>query len=209
MPATWISFERHYSDRFDRRGRAKTAWTLEPEVLTMKRRFFTRLSILTLGLGFGIASGALEPEIKLTPIKFDSFLKTIKDKNQDKYTLVDVWATWCGPCKENFPHLVEMHKKYSSKGLVAVSLSLDDPTKPKALAEALAFLKEKKAEFPNFVLDEEQADAFDKLNVNAIPAVLLFGPDGKEIKRFTLDDPNHQFTYDDVEKEIAKLLEKK
>ncbi len=176
----------------------------------MKRRFFTRLSVLSLALGFGaFSSGDLDPEIKLTPIKFDDFLKTIKDKNKDKYTVVDIWATWCGPCKENFPHLVEMHKKYAGKGLAAVSLSLDDPTKPKALAEALAFLKEKKAEFANFVLDEEQADAFDKLNVNAIPAVLLFGPDGKELKRFTLDDPNHQFTYEDVEKEISKLLEKK
>ena len=49
----------------------------------------------------------------------------------------------------------------------------------------------------------------EKLNISAIPAVFIFGPDGKELKRFTLDDPNHLFTYDEVEKTVVALLEGK
>ena len=50
---------------------------------------------------------------------------------------------------------------------------------------------------------------FEKLNVSAIPAVFLFGPDGKEVKRFTLDDTENQFTYEEVEKVVAALLDGK
>lgn len=148
-------------------------------------------------------------EIKLTPIAYDDLLKTIASKNKGKYTVVDAWATWCSACKENFPHLVEMHAKYGDQGVATISLSLDDSTNKKALAEALKFLKEKKAEFPNYVLTENQDDAFEKLNVNGLPAVFVYGPDGKEIARFTYDDPNHQFEYPDVEKLIVEKLKKK
>jgi thiol-disulfide isomerase/thioredoxin len=146
--------------------------------------------------------------ITLQPVKFDEFLKRVANKDA-KYTLVDVWATWCGPCKENFPHVVEMHKKYAGKGLAVTSLSFDDPADAKALAEARRFLAEKKAVMTNLLLDEEFGLGNEKLNINAIPAVFIYGPDGKEVKRFTWDDPNHQFTYDDVEKTVVALLEGK
>ena len=126
-----------------------------------------------------------------------------------KFTIVDAWSTTCGPCKENFPHVVEMHRKYASKGLAVISLSLDDPSDKAAVDEAEKFLKAKKAAFTNVLLDENFGDGFEKLNVNAIPAVFVFGPDGKEVKRFTMDDPNNQFTYEEVEKAVVALLDGK
>jgi len=145
--------------------------------------------------------------IKLEPLKWSQFKERLASRKPAKFTLVDVWATTCGPCKENFPHLVEMHQKYAGKGLAVISLTLDDPTDAKAVAEAEKFLREKKAVFTNVLLDENYGDGFDKLDINTIPAVFLFGPDGKEMKRFTMDDPNHQFTDEHVEKEVAALLE--
>ena len=176
-------------------------------VATNRRNVF-RLLALT-ALTSLVASGWATPdteEVTLTPIKYDAYLAKIAANKTAKLTVVDAWATWCGPCKENFPHLVELHKKYAGKGLAVMSLSLDDPEKPKKIAEAKAFLTEKKAVFPNWVLNETMDDAFEKLNIQAIPAVFLFGPDGKEIKRFTLDDPNKQFTYEEVEKTIVDAL---
>ena len=130
--------------------------------------------------------------------------------SKPKYTIVDAWATWCGPCKENFPHVVEMHQKYADKGLAVVSLSFDDPDEDQAAVDdAKAFLREKKATFTNYLLDEESGVGFEKFDINSIPAVFLYGPDGKEVKRFTRDDPNNQFTYDQVEKTVAALLDGK
>jgi thiol-disulfide isomerase/thioredoxin len=146
--------------------------------------------------------------VKLEKVKFDEFARRMANKNA-KYTLVDVWATWCAPCKENFPHVVEMHKKYSGKGLAVASLSFDDPTEAKQVHAAQEFLAEKKAVMANYLLDEEQGVGNEKLNVNSIPAVFIYGPDGKEVKRFTWDDPDNQFTYEEVEETVAALLDGK
>ena len=149
--------------------------------------------------------------IALQKMTYADFLARVAKNPKAKYTIVDAWASWCGPCKENFPHLVEMHHKYADKGLAVASLSLDDPKKPKDVAAAEKFLNEKQANFTNVLLDED-ADAgvgFEKLNINSIPAVFVFDPSGKEVKRFTGDDPNHQYTYDEVEKYVVALLEGK
>ena len=71
-----------------------------------------------------------EGDVKLEKVNFDEFLARIAADKTAKYTMVDAWATWCGPCKENFPHVVEMHQKYGGKGLAVVSLSFDDPAVP-------------------------------------------------------------------------------
>jgi thiol-disulfide isomerase/thioredoxin len=147
-------------------------------------------------------------EVKLERLNWSQLQKRLANPGV-KYTIVDAWSTTCGPCKENFPHVVEMQKKYAPKGLAVISLSLDDPANKAAVAEAERFLKEQKATFTNVLLDENFPDGFDKLNINAIPAVFIFGPDGKEVKRFTMDDPKNQFTYDEVEKAVANLLDTK
>ncbi len=149
------------------------------------------------------------PAVKLEPVKFDAFLARMAQNKDSKYTIVDVWASWCIPCKENFPHLLELDKKYASKGLKVASLSFDDPAEPKQVSDAKKFLTEKNATITNYLLDEESGVGNEKLNISAIPAVFIYGPDGKEVKRFTLDDPNHQFTYSDVEKAVVALLDGK
>jgi thiol-disulfide isomerase/thioredoxin len=149
-------------------------------------------------------------DVALLPIKYDELMKRLGAEKDVKLTMVDTWATWCGPCKENFPHVVQMNEKYGKSGLKVVSLSFDNATDDKARAEALKFLKEKNAVFRNYLLDEDSIEAdFEKFNILSIPAVFLYGPDGKEMKRFTGDDPNHQFTYDQVEKTVAAILEGK
>jgi thiol-disulfide isomerase/thioredoxin len=148
-------------------------------------------------------------EVKLERLNWKQFQERIASNKQVKFTMVDAWSTTCGPCMENFPHLVEMHRKFSKKGLAVISLSLDDPTDKAAVATAETFLKDKKAAFTNVLLNESFGEGFEKLNISVIPAVFIYGPDGKEVKRFTMDDPNKQFTYDEVEKAIVSLLDGK
>ena len=147
-------------------------------------------------------------KVKLERLNWSQLQKRLAN-SEVKYTMVDAWSTTCGPCKENFPHVIAMQKKFAAKGLAVISLSLDDPTDKAAVAEAERFLKEKNATCTNVLLDESFGEGFDKLNINGIPAVFIFGPDGKEVKRFTMDDPNNQFTYDQVEKAVVVLLDAK
>ena len=172
------------------------------------------LAVIVAGFGVVVAGddAAQAPpsaEVKLEKVKYDEFRSKVVANKKAKFTIVDAWATWCGPCKENFPHLVDLHRRFGGKGLAVVSLSFDDPTKAKQVAEAEKFLRDKKAEFRNILLDEEEGVGFEKLLINSIPAVFIFDPDGKEVKRFTLDDPDNQFTYAEVEKAVEALLDGK
>ena len=148
-------------------------------------------------------------EVKLVPVKWNGYLEKVASRKDAKLVVVDAWATWCGPCMKNFPHLVEMHAKYADKGMAAISLSLDDADKPQKVAAATAFLKEQKAVFTNLILEDKIDDSFEKLNIGAIPAVFLYTPDGKELKRFTLDDVDNLFTYEQVEEFVKGYLEGK
>jgi thiol-disulfide isomerase/thioredoxin len=148
-------------------------------------------------------------KVKLERLNWSQFQKRLRENQKIKYTLVDAWSTTCGPCKENFSHVLEMDKKFASKGLQVVSLSLDDPEDDAAVKEAKKFLESKKSNVINILLDEGSGGGFEKLHINAIPAVFVYGPDGKEVKRFTMDDPDNQFTYDEVEKAVSSLLDAK
>ena len=160
-----------------------------------------------LGAGRPVTSTKPSTEsITLVPANWAEYLKHVVPAEGKKYTLVDAWATWCAPCKENFPHVVEMHEKYGSKGLQVISLSMDDLSDGKAVKEATEFLISKKAVFKNLILNEAQDVAFDKLAISAIPSVFLFDSSGKEVRRFTMEDPDNQFTYAQVEATIEAIV---
>lgn len=108
------------------------------------------------------------------------------------------------PCKEKFPHLVQMHQELSKAGLVVISLSVDEPEEK---ANALKFLEEKKATFQNFILEDKDRNekaGDDKLYHSAPPIVHVFDRDGKKVK--TLEGKKEA---EGVEKLVKELLGKK
>lgn len=135
----------------------------------------------------------------VTCAQWDETLAT----HRGKIVVVDTWATWCIPCREEFPKLVELHRELEFQGLVCMSVSVDEP---EAKEEAAAFLKEHNASFANYLIEDEPDAWWDKWNIKGIPVVLVFDRDGKLSKKFDKDDPDNQFTYADVEKHVKELL---
>lgn len=70
---------------------------------------------------------------------------------QDRPLLVNFWATWCDPCREEFPDLVRIDSDYRRKGLDFVAISLDDVADIKTTVPK--FLHEQRAAMPVFILD--------------------------------------------------------
>jgi len=87
-----------------------------------------------------------------------------------KYTLIDFWASWCGPCRKEIPNLKKLYEKYSSKGFEIISISID-----KKEADWEKALKEENLTWPNYLDTKGASDAF---NVKAIPAMFLVDDNG-------------------------------
>lgn len=120
--------------------------------------------------------------------------------------VVDLWAMWCASCIKRFPKMVDMHDEYSPKGVQIVALNLDNRQDPMAVQQAQEFLNEINATFDNFHMDENLIDAFERFKLVGIPAVIIYDGQGRERFRLTGDNPNAQFTDEDIENAINALL---
>ena len=143
--------------------------------------------------------------VTLTPVTFEQWQEELSAL-EGQIVVVDMWATWCIPCVERFPKMVELYHEYSSRGVTFVSMCLDDREDAEAVAYAREFLGKQKAIFANYLMDEIVTEGFVKLGLLGIPAVYVYAPDGERRYRLTADDPYNQFTDEDVESAIQELL---
>lgn len=146
--------------------------------------------------------------VTLVPVTFPQWQRSLAGY-RGQIVVVDFWATWCPPCIERFPHIVQLHEKYGRQGIRFVSMDLDDKSDPQALNRAREFLVKHNAAFDNYRMDEVVPDAFEKLDLLGIPAVFIYDRAGRLLYRLTGDNPNKQYTNEDVDRAIEQLLEDK
>jgi len=110
--------------------------------------------------------------------------KTLDGKNFDlkdlkgKVVLVDFWATWCGPCIGEIPHIKKMHEKYNKQGFEVIGISLDDN-----VDELKKFIAKENLPWSS-IYDRDSprgAGLADHYGVQAIPFAVLVGRDGRVI----------------------------
>jgi thiol-disulfide isomerase/thioredoxin len=83
--------------------------------------------------------------------KFGETLKGLKGK----VVVVNMWATWCVPCRKEFPLLVQLYQQYKSKGMELLAISNDDLQN---LDDVKDFIKERHALFPTYIVDPHGAN---------------------------------------------------
>lgn len=98
-----------------------------------------------------------------------------------KVLLVNLWATWCGPCRMETPELVKLHKEYQSRGVEMIGLSTEDPDES---AESVAeFVKAYEVKYHIGWATREVAIALMQGRSN-IPQSFIIARDGRIVKRF-------------------------
>ncbi|MDD4609255.1 MAG: TlpA disulfide reductase family protein [Bacteroidaceae bacterium] len=109
------------------------------------------------------------------------------------YVLVDFWASWCGPCREEMPNLVNLYKKYHAKGFEVVGISLDQEKK-----SWVDGLKKLEMTWPQLSdLKGWECKGAQTYGVRSIPHTVLISPEGKIIKK--------NLRGEELEKELATL----
>ncbi|MGH9456977.1 MAG: TlpA family protein disulfide reductase [Thermoanaerobaculia bacterium] len=143
-------------------------------------------------------------QVQLARVTFDQWQREL-EAMRGRIVVVDNWATWCVPCLERFPAMVDMAAEWEPRGVTFVSLSLDGVDDPETIDQVRGFLEEQNARMPNYLMDEIIPDAFEKLDLLGIPAVYIYDAEGNRTHRLTGDDPNAQFTEADVEAALREL----
>ncbi|WP_063870203.1 TlpA family protein disulfide reductase [Novipirellula maiorica] len=120
--------------------------------------------------------------------------------NTNKITVVDFWSLSCRPCLEEFPGLVRLDKQFADK-VQCISVDVDyDGRKsrpPKHYEErVVAFVTSVGATFPNYISTTESDEIYSELDLDSIPAVLIYDAEGKLVKKFVDAGDTAGFTYD-------------
>jgi peroxiredoxin len=118
------------------------------------------------------------------PVKLDTIneagIRVVLKNQSDKLRLINIWATWCGPCVAEFSDLVTINRMYRDRGVEFVSISTDSPVNKD---KALKFLQRKQASGTNYIFvgDDKykMIEAIDPKWEGALPYTILVEPDGK------------------------------
>lgn len=120
-----------------------------------------------------IPVGALLPEAQLNALvgsaaKLSSF--------RGKPLLINVWASWCGPCRAEMGSIERLYQRYASKGFNVVGISTDDDH-----AAAAKFVKVSGVSFPNYI--DRNLVLENMLGANRLPLTVLVDGEGRVIKK--------------------------
>lgn len=131
-----------------------------------------------------LAKWDAEP-VAIEPIT-DEGLATLVKNDTNQYLLVNVWATWCGPCVQELPDFVTMNRMYRKRPFRLVTISMDEPEKRD---EALKVLTENHVSAKNYLMQTKDRDKFaetlDREWPGPLPHTVLIAPGGKVVYRRT------------------------
>ena len=111
-----------------------------------------------------------------------------------KVVVLDFWATWCEPCKQEIPHLIDLQNRYGAQGLQVVGISMDDSEDP-----VRAFQQQYKMNYPIAVGNEHLADQYG--GVLGLPITFVIDKQGQIVARHIGATASTVF-----EEEIKRLL---
>ncbi len=137
--------------------------------------------------------------------------------HKGKIVVLDAWSTSCQPCMKEFPNLVKLHARFGDKGVACMSLSCDyqgiKNKPPEYYRErVLKFLEKQGAGFQNLLASDPAEELYEKMELASIPAVFVYGRDGKLVKRFDNEQAKTEednITYADVNQLVEELLKAK
>ena len=148
----------------------------------MKRILIAIFSLITLcNINASANLSDKEPRITISIDTIGVFgIKNLIKNKSDKLRVMNVWATWCGPCVSEFSDFVKMHQKFQDRNFEWVTISADPPKKQ---SKVLKFLQKKQAIGTNYIFNSEDLiqliETVDPRWRGLIPYTMIVEPGGK------------------------------
>jgi cytochrome c biogenesis protein CcmG/thiol:disulfide interchange protein DsbE len=121
---------------------------------------------------FPVTVGSEAPDFRAKTLTTPPREKTIRDYNGD-VVLLNIWATWCGPCRVEMPSMQKLHEEFAQRGLKVVAVSIDNPGTE---AEIRRFAKEYGLTFE--ILHDGRGAIQRLYQTTGVPETLVLGRDG-------------------------------
>jgi thiol-disulfide isomerase/thioredoxin len=152
-------------------------------------------------INYGQSGQLIQENLEVSEITIDELNDIIKIR-KGKALLINIWATWCVPCKEEFPDLINISDKYSDQ-IELIGISIDYPDEVES--KIIPFLKKINANYINFVNVESDAEKFiSNLNKDwsgAIPATFFYDLEGEQ---FLFHEG--KMTFEEIETKALKMI---
>jgi len=163
----------------------------------------TRAACFTVVLAIGLLGVASPPPSRLAGELDAASFKSLLAEQKGKIVLVNFWATWCVPCREEFPYLSRLQKTLAPRGLRVIGISTDFASQKPQVEQ---FLAEMHPSFPNYRRKsggDEQAfiEAVDPGWGGELPFSVLFAADGRKVKVLS-----GKRSYAEYEREISAAM---
>src|SRR3990170_3643298 len=123
-------------------------------------------------------------------------LNTFLESSKGKVVILDLWATWCPPCRKEIPGFINLYKKYKDKGLEIIGVAFDE----NGQEVVPPFIKKMGINYPVYLDGGDIAEAY---NLQAYPTTVIYGKDGKVANKHIGFVSEKEF-----ENEIGELLKK-
>jgi thiol-disulfide isomerase/thioredoxin len=128
-----------------------------------------------------LAANILNTEVKL----LDGKTLRLADY-KGKVVVLDMWATWCGPCRVEIPHLIELGREYGPQGVEVIGLTTEDPESDEQ--KVRDFVRQFKIDYKVGWIEGEMAMALAN-GRNSIPQTFIITRDGRLLKQFVGFNP--------------------
>jgi peroxiredoxin len=119
------------------------------------------------------------------------------DDFDGQVVLLNFWASWCGPCREEMPLLVELHQRYEALGFTMLGINVEEDS-----AAADAFLRSVPVSFP--ILYDRENSVSKLYDVIAMPSTVLIGRDGRVRYIHHGYEPGYENDYQDQIRELVR-----